>query len=135
MAVATAAGARRVVRLQVAGAFHTALMQSAADGLAAAVGDADLRPARFPVVSNAEARPLTQPAEIGRALVAQLTTPVRWVEGSRAMADLGATRFLEVGTGTVCAGLLKKCLDGVTTTPCAEAAHVDAAAAFVRADG
>jgi [acyl-carrier-protein] S-malonyltransferase len=134
MAIAKQLGARRAVPLTVAGAFHSPLMQSAADGLRDAVATAALRPARFPVVSNAWAKPVQQPDEIRKALVEQLTSPVRWVQGSAAMHALGARRFLELGTGTVCAGLLKKCLDGVATASCGEASELDGAIAFVRAD-
>ena len=132
MAAAKALGARRVVPLTVAGAFHSPLMQSAADGLRAAVEAADLRPARFPVVSNAWAKPVREPDEIRRALVEQLTAPVRWVESCAAMAGLGARRFLELGAGTVCAGLVKKCVDGAEACSCGEAEQLDGAAGFVR---
>lgn len=131
MAAAKALGARRVVPLTVAGAFHSPLMQSAVDGLRVAVDAVDWRPARFPVVANAWARPVREPDEIRRALVEQLTSPVRWVESCAAMHALGATRFLELGTGAVCAGLVKKCLDGVATLSCGEAEQLDGATAFV----
>jgi len=131
MAIAKEMGARRVVPLTVAGAFHSPLMQSAAEGLAEAVAAAAIQDAQFPVVSNARAEGLTAAADIRAALVEQLTSPVRWVEGAQQMAALGASRFLELGTGSVCAGLLKKCLDEQTSFSFGEAEKLDEAVAFL----
>ncbi len=131
MATAKELGARRVVPLTVAGAFHSPLMQSAAEGLAEAVAAADIRDAQFPVIANARAAAVTSADDIRAALVEQLTSPVRWVEGAQQMAALGAKRFLELGTGSVCAGLLKKCLDEQRSCSVGEADKLDEALAFV----
>lgn len=102
------AGARRAIPLNVSGAFHSPLMGSAEAGLRAALEDVELETPRFPVVSNVTAAPVSDPAEIRRLLVAQLTSPVRWAQGVRAMISAGVTGFLELGPGSVLTGLLKR---------------------------
>jgi [acyl-carrier-protein] S-malonyltransferase len=104
------AGARRVVPLNVSGAFHSPLMEPAARGLErelAAVRFGDLA---FPVIANATAKPIDDAAAAKRQLGAQLTAPVRWVESmQRAAADAApGTTFVEVGPGSVLSGLLRR---------------------------
>ena len=106
-----AAGARKVIALKVSGAFHSPLMAPAAPGLAAALAATPFGPPAFPVVANASATAVTEPAEAQRLLREQLTAPVRWVECVRALAALGpGARFIEIGPGTVLGGLLKRIL-------------------------
>ncbi|MEO8452161.1 MAG: ACP S-malonyltransferase, partial [Gemmatimonadota bacterium] len=97
-----AVGARRVLPLNVSGAFHSPLMAPAADGLRTALaGVRALEPA-FPVVANATAAPVTTAAEAIRLLADQLTAPVRWVESVRALDALApGARYVEIGPGTV----------------------------------
>jgi [acyl-carrier-protein] S-malonyltransferase len=104
-----ARGAKRVVPLKVSGAFHSPLMEPAVPGLRAALGAAGFGDPRCPVIANATAEPVTSAADAVRTLAEQLTAPVRWVECMRRAAALapGAT-FVEVGPGTVLAGLLKR---------------------------
>ncbi len=104
-----ARGAKRVVPLKVSGAFHSPLMAPAVDGLAEALGAAPLRDPRFPVVANATAEPVCRASDATRLLMEQLTAPVRWTDCMRTAVKLapGAT-FVEVGPGTVLAGLLKR---------------------------
>ena len=132
MAAAKARGARRVVPLTVAGAFHSPLMAPAAAALRGAVDAAPLATGRFPVVSNAWARAVTAPDEFRRALVEQLTAPVRWVEGVQALAKLGAKKFLELGPGKVCSGLIRRIVPDAQVCALGEADGLDAAVAFVR---
>lgn len=102
------AGARRVVPLNVSGAFHSPLMAVASDGLAAALDEAALADPRFPVVANATAGPVAD-AEAARArLIAQLTSPVRWVEVIGRMKAFGPSTWLELGPGNVLSGLLRR---------------------------
>lgn len=104
------AGAKRVVPLPVSGAFHSPLMAYARDGLADALENATIRTPRFPVYLNVTAAPTTDPDEIRRRLLDQLTAPVRWAQTLEAMRADGAERFVEVGAGNVLAGLVKRTL-------------------------
>lgn len=104
-----AAGARRVMPLQVGGAFHSPLMSSAAERLGAAISRAPLARAR-PQVFNFDAAVHTTPADVEEALRRQLTSPVRWVASVRALGELGADRFLELGPGSTLKGLGKRIL-------------------------
>ena len=104
------AGARRALRLQVAGAFHSEVMRPAAERLAAALEETPFQEARCPVWQNATARPATEPGELRRHLAEQLTAPVLWEDSFRAMAaSPGAEAgFLEPAPGRVLAGLARK---------------------------
>jgi [acyl-carrier-protein] S-malonyltransferase len=106
--LAREAGARRAMRLNVSGAFHSPLMDVAEAGLAERLEGVRLDPPAFPVVSNVTAAPVREPAEAKRLLVEQLTAPVRWTESMRRMRAEGLQRFLELGPGSVLAGLMKR---------------------------
>jgi [acyl-carrier-protein] S-malonyltransferase len=109
--VCTALGAKRVVALNVSGAFHSPLMAPAAPGLAAALAQTSFSPPAFPVVANASAAPVRDSADARGLLEAQLTAPVRWVESVQALSALApGARFIEIGPGTVLGGLLKRIL-------------------------
>lgn len=101
-------GARRVLPLQVSGAFHSPLMQVAREGLAEALGAVDFGDPEFPVVANVSAGPVTSGEEARRLLIDQLTSPVRWTESVLAMRDHDPDRWLEVGPGNVLTGLLRR---------------------------
>lgn len=98
----------RAVELAVSGAFHTPLMEPAAEALAAALDAVEIRRARIPVVANVDARPVREPAEIRARLLDQLTAPVRWVACVESLRALGARRFVEPGPGRVLTGLLRR---------------------------
>jgi [acyl-carrier-protein] S-malonyltransferase len=102
------AGAKRVLPLNVSGAFHSPLMATAENGLREHLEAVEMRGPRFPVVANASAAPVTEADGARRLLIEQLTSPVRWTESVQAMAADGITRFLEVGPGNVLAGLLRR---------------------------
>ena len=126
-ALASAAGARRVVPLPVSGAFHSPLMAFARDGLAETLDALDLAAPSCPVVLNVTAEPTTDPDEIRRRLLDQLTAPVRWAQTLSAMQAVGARRFLEVGTGRVLSGLVRRTLGrDAETAPAGTAADLDA---------
>jgi [acyl-carrier-protein] S-malonyltransferase len=120
------AGARRVVRLDVAGAFHSPLMDDAAAAFAHVVEGADFADASVPVVQNAEPSQSTDASVIKARLVEQMTAPVRWTETMETLRDLGATRLVEVGPGKVLAGLAKRCagVEGVALDEAGMAALV-----------
>ncbi|MEM9703286.1 MAG: ACP S-malonyltransferase, partial [Planctomycetota bacterium] len=113
--VAIEAAGGRPIPLAVAGAFHTSLMKPADEKLAAALADVTMSAPRVPVVSNVDAAPHTDPADIRELLVRQVLSPVRWEDSIRAMMTAGVDRFFEVGTGRVLTGLLKR-ID--RKTPC-----------------
>jgi [acyl-carrier-protein] S-malonyltransferase len=108
MEAAGEAGARRVLPLNVSGAFHSPLMAVAESGLQAHLeGVAFAQPA-FPVVSNVEAEPVSDPELARQLLIEQLTSPVRWTASMRTMLGRGVDRFLELGPGRVLAGLMRR---------------------------
>ncbi|MBT8336857.1 MAG: ACP S-malonyltransferase [Gemmatimonadetes bacterium] len=102
------AGARKAVRLQVSGAFHSPLMQHAAEGLDAFLSELSIADPTVPVVSNVTAEAVTSGSEARELLVRQVTSPVRWAASIRFMVDAGATRFLEIGPGSVLRGLQRR---------------------------
>lgn len=107
-----AAGARRALILPVGGAFHSPLMQVAADELASGIESVDFRTPVCPIYQNVTALPTTDPAVIKKNLLAQLTAPVRWTQTVLNMAADGAVSFTEVGPGKVLQGLVSKITSG-----------------------
>ncbi len=114
--IAKAKGAKRAMLLPVSAPFHCALMQPAADVMAQALAQVTINRPAVPVVSNVEARALSEPDEIVRALVAQVTGTVRWRESVAYMAAAGVKTFYEVGAGKVLSGLIKRIADGASTS-------------------
>jgi [acyl-carrier-protein] S-malonyltransferase len=109
--IAREKGARRAMMLPVSAPFHCVLMQPAADAMAAALASVTVKPPLVPVVANALVRPIREPADIVRALVAQVTGTVRWRESIAFMAAAGVTTFYEVGAGKVLSGLVRRIAD------------------------
>jgi len=107
-AAATGAGAMKCVRLEVAGAFHTRLMQAAADALLPALAATTIRPPRIPVVSNVDARPHRDPDEIRGLLARQVCGVVEWQASMEYLLGTGVRSVVEVGPGRVLRGLLKR---------------------------
>lgn len=103
-----AAGARRALILPVGGAFHSPLMQLAADELAAGIESVKFNEPVCPVYQNVTALPTTDPQEIKKNLLAQLTAPVKWTQTVMNMVADGASDFIEVGPGKVLQGLVSK---------------------------
>ena len=98
----------RAVQLSVAGAFHTEIMQSAVEELAAVLETVDIQSPRIPVVSNVDAEPHSDPAEIREILVKQVQNPVFWEKSVRRLLDDGVDQFYEIGPGKVLKGLMKR---------------------------
>lgn len=113
--IAKSKGARRAMLLPVSAPFHCALMQPAADAMAQALSKVPVMPPAVPVVANVLARPIQQPAEIVKALIAQVTGTVRWRESVGAMTQAGVSVFYEIGAGKVLSGLIKRIAEGATT--------------------
>jgi [acyl-carrier-protein] S-malonyltransferase len=130
--IAKARGAKRAVMLPVSAPFHCALMQPAADVMAAALAGVAMRAPVVPVVANVGARPLTDPAAIRESLVAQVTGTVRWRECVAYMAGEGVTRFYEAGAGKVLTGLSKKNAPEASTFAINSAEDIAAAAAQIK---
>lgn len=103
-----AAGAKRALKLNVGGAFHSPLMELARVELEAAIVKTEIKEPVCPIYQNIDAKPHTDPAVIKHNLIAQLTGPVRWTQTVINMLENGATSFTEVGPGNVLQGLVKK---------------------------
>jgi len=104
----TEAGARRALVLPVGGAFHSPLMEPAREELAAAIDSTEFNTPVCPVYQNVVASAVSDPIEIKKNLMAQLTAPVKWTQTMKAMITDGATEVVEVGPGKVLQGLFKK---------------------------
>jgi [acyl-carrier-protein] S-malonyltransferase len=113
MELAKGKGAKRAILLPVSAPFHCALMQPAAETMAAALAQTTILAPKVPLIANVSASPLIDPEAIRASLVAQVTGAVRWRESVQLMGARGVTRFIEIGAGKVLAGLVKRIVDGV----------------------
>ncbi|MFC0328748.1 ACP S-malonyltransferase [Paenibacillus sepulcri] len=102
------AGAKRVVPLEVSGPFHSSLMKPAAEKLAEVLANIQLGDAAVPVIANVTAGPAVEASEIRRLLAEQVYSPVLWEDSIRYLIGQGVDTFIEIGSGTVLAGLIKK---------------------------
>lgn len=109
-----AAGAKRALPLKMGGAFHSPLMEPARIELEAAIHATEIQTPQCPVYQNVDAKPYTDPVEIKKNLVAQLTASVRWTQTVQNMVADGATDFTECGPGSVLQGMIKKIEPSVT---------------------
>lgn len=123
------AGARRVVALPVSAPFHCALMEPAAEKLAAELARVRFERPSVPVVGNVEAEPCEDPARFAALLTRQVTAPVRFTESVRRLAALGVTRVLEVGPGRVLVGLVARIERGLERASAGSMDEVTALAA------
>ncbi len=125
MALCKEAGAKRAVRLNVSGAFHSPLMESAAEGLADALDRASFEDPHFAVYANVNAEPVIHADTAKQLLLEQLSKPVRWTDEVRAMAErYPDALYVEMGPGSVLVGLVKKIAPSVKTATCGTAADV-----------
>lgn len=108
MAIAREQGAKIVKELNVGGAFHSPLMESAVEEFSQALESVSISSPEFPVYTNVSGEPLFDPEEIKHSLIKQLTSPVRWYPSMLNMADAGAAEFIEIGPGKVLQGLTKR---------------------------
>src|ERR1035437_1293447 len=114
--IAKTKGAKRAMLLPVSAPFHCVLMHPAADVMAQALAKVSIKPPRVPVVANVLAKPISEPAEIVAALIAQVTGTVRWRESVAVMAAAGVTTFYEVGAGKVLSGLIRRIAAGASAS-------------------
>ena len=132
--IARSRGAKRAMMLPVSAPFHCKLMQPAAAVMAKALADVAVKPPVVPVIANVLAAPVTEPTQILRRLVEQITDTVRWRESVAFMAAHGTTAFYELGSGKVLSGLIKRIAEGVETLAVGTPQDVEAfKLAFVRA--
>ncbi|MAT03608.1 MAG: [acyl-carrier-protein] S-malonyltransferase [Acidimicrobiaceae bacterium] len=124
-------GAKRVMPLQVSGAFHTAFMTPARERLRDALAAADIRDADIPVVSNVDAKAHDRGDEWPALLSAQLASPVRWKHCLQTLASLGVTEFAELGPGGVLTGMAKRSVDGARTISVATPDDLDKLVAWL----
>lgn len=124
--IAKAKGAKRALLLNVSAPFHCALMQPAADAMAAALAGVAIKAPVVPLVANVLAAPITDPAEIRARLVEQVTGTVRWRESVAWMAGAGVTTLYEVGSGKVLSGLVKRIAPTASGTAVNTPADIDA---------
>ena len=119
------AGAKRAIRLNVSGAFHSPLMKSASNGLTQALANVQFDDPHFAVYANVNAEPVTKADRAKQLLLEQLSKPVRWMDEIRALAErFPDALFVEMGPGNVLVGLVKKIAPAVKTATCGTAAEV-----------
>jgi [acyl-carrier-protein] S-malonyltransferase len=121
-----AAGAKRVIGLNVSGPFHSPLMAGVGRALAVAFGSARWRDASPPVVSNVNAEPITDSSEIRALLERQVSSPVEWVRSVRRMVSDGVDTFVECGPGSALSGMVRRITGGVRTLHVADPASLAA---------
>lgn len=127
--IAKAKGAKRALLLPVSAPFHCSLMQPAADVMADALSKVTIVKPAVPLVSNVLATAISDPDEIRRRLIEQVTGTVRWRESIAYMAGEGVTKFYEIGAGKVLTGLVKRIADGATGVAVGSPADIAAAKA------
>jgi [acyl-carrier-protein] S-malonyltransferase len=126
MDLAKLAGAKRAIRLNVSGAFHSPLMAVARDGLARALEETELVDPTFPVYANVNAEPVRSASDARLLLLEQLTAPVKWTQlVERLAADHPDALYVEMGPGNVLTGLVKKIAPSVRTMTCGTVAEVE----------
>ncbi|OCC04550.1 malonyl CoA-acyl carrier protein transacylase [Labrys sp. WJW] len=111
--IAKGKGAKRAILLPVSAPFHCALMQPAAEAMAEALEKVAIAAPVVPLVANVLAQPISDPSEIRRRLVEQVTGTVRWRESVEYLAGAGVTKLVEVGSGKVLSGLVRRIASGV----------------------
>ncbi len=122
-------GIRRAIKLNVAGAYHSRLMQSAQEKLAVELAGVNIQPPSLSVICNFAAKPVTYAAEIRTMLEKQVTGSVRWTESIQALIAMGHRTFLELGPGKVVAGLISKIDKDTTVHSVEDSASLEAAVA------
>jgi len=133
VAVAKEHGIRRATMLNVAGAYHSRLMESAYEKLGAALLEVQMQISKFPVISNVTGREVKTLPEIRQTLQDQVTSTVRWVDCMERLVSLGCDLFIELGPGGVLAGLLKRTRKDVEVVSVSDVASVHAGAERLKA--
>ncbi|WP_372447715.1 ACP S-malonyltransferase [Komagataeibacter oboediens] len=126
IALARAQGVKRALKLPVSAPFHCSMMAPAAEEMRAALADTDIKVPVVPVVANVTAAKVTDPATIRDLLVRQVTGTVRWRESVDAMVAMGVDSFVEIGSGKVLSGLVKRINGNMATRPVGTPADIEA---------
>lgn len=126
IALAKAQGVKRALKLPVSAPFHCSMMAPAADAMRTALADTDIAAPVVPVVANVTAAKVSDPATIRDLLVRQVTGTVRWRESVDAMVAMGADSFVEIGSGKVLAGLVRRINGDVATRSVGTPADIEA---------
>lgn len=134
VAKASAAGAKRAIPLNVSGPFHSKLLEGAGQKLAETLQTIEIRSPDIPVVANITARPVTTADEVRQALIAQVSSPVRWVESVEYMIEQGVDTFIEIGPGRVLSGLIRRIQRKVQTMRFDNASGWDEVLAWAKGD-
>lgn len=124
--LARAMGARHGMPLKVSGAFHSSLMQPAAEGMAQAISQLNFRDPNVPIVINSTAQPVTTAEAVKEELLRQLCCAVQWQRSVEFMVDAGVSTFIEIGPGQVLSGLIKRIDDEVQTLSVGDASSIRA---------
>ncbi len=132
--IAKARGAKRAILLPVSAPFHCALMAPAAKVMKEALAAVSIRAPAVPLISNVTAGPVTDPQDIRRNLVSQVTAMVRWRESIAWLAGAGVNRFVEVGAGRVLSGLVRRIAEGVETMAVGTPEDIEATAERLATD-
>ncbi|MGV6801754.1 MAG: ACP S-malonyltransferase [bacterium] len=118
-------GAKRAVLLPVSAPFHCSLMQPAAEIMKQALANQPIKQPVIDIISNITAKPVKEPSEIKRLLTAQVTGRVRWAGSVQMMADMGTSRYIEIGAGKVLAGLVKRIVKGSSVVSIGHASDLE----------
>ena len=132
---AAAAGAKRIVVLNVAGAFHSRLMAPAAERLKPLLAGVPIRPTTVPVVSNVTGRPHGGPEEIRQGMLRQIVSPVQWVSSVEWLRGQGVREYVECGPGRVLSGLIKRIDKDAVTHTIQDHVSLGKAAEALRSEG
>jgi [acyl-carrier-protein] S-malonyltransferase len=135
MELAKVRGAKRVIPLAVSGAFHSPVMQPAAEGLALAVAGTTINDASIPVIGNIEALPLTDAQAIREELTQQIASSVQWTRTIELLVSVGVTTFLEIGPGQALTGMVKRIAKGATLLNVSSAADIEKVVEIVQEMG
>jgi len=135
MELAKSKGAKRVIPLAVSGAFHSPVMQPAAEGLARAIASCEISNASIPVIGNIHATPLTGAQAIHEELAQQIAAPVQWIRIIEYLVAAGVTIFLEIGPGQALTGMVKRIARGVTTLNVSSSADIAKTVGIIREMG
>jgi [acyl-carrier-protein] S-malonyltransferase len=135
MEKAKARGAKRIIPLAVSGAFHSPVMQPAAEGLALAINSCEVHDATIPVIGNIHARPLTEAHAIREELTQQIAAPVQWIRTIEYLVNAGVTTFLEIGPGQALTGMVKRIAKGVITLNVSNITEIEKVVGTIREMG
>src|SRR5207248_10539372 len=135
MEQAKARGAKRVIPLAVSGAFHSPVMQPAAEGLARAIQNSEVYDTTIPIIGNIHATPLTEAQAIREELTQQIAAPVQWIRTIEYLVNAGVTTFLEIGPGQALTGMVKRIAKGVITLNVSNITEIEKVVGTIREMG